>query len=106
MIKHMKFIFIYITNPSKEVAKKIAGHLLEKKLIACANIFPIDSFYLWEGKVEEEDECVLIAKAREENFQLVKKEVEGIHPHSVPCIAKIPVAFNEKYRRWLKEATR
>ena len=39
------FIFIYITNPNKDEAKKIAKHLLNKKLIACGNIYPINSIY-------------------------------------------------------------
>ena len=40
-----KFVFIYITNPSEEKAKEIAKHLIEKKLIACGNIFPSTSLY-------------------------------------------------------------
>jgi periplasmic divalent cation tolerance protein len=42
--------FFYITNPSKEEAKRIAKHLLDKRIIACANIFPIESMYWWDGK--------------------------------------------------------
>ena len=33
-----KLVLVYITNPSKEEARKIARHLLENKLIACAVI--------------------------------------------------------------------
>ena len=36
----MNFVFVYITNPTKEGANKIAKHFLKKRLIACANIFP------------------------------------------------------------------
>src|SRR3989338_8908338 len=69
------FIFIYITNPNKEEAKKIAKHLIEKKLIACANIYDnITSIYFWEGKIADENECVLIAKTLDKNFEKVKTE--------------------------------
>jgi len=98
----MNFIFIYITNPSKEKAKEIARHLLEKKLIACANIFPIDSLYWWEGKVTEDNEFVLIAKTTENKFEKVKDEVRKIHPYKIPCIIKIPVSSNREYFDWLK----
>jgi periplasmic divalent cation tolerance protein len=94
-------VFIYITNPTKKVAKKIAKHLLQKRLIACANIFPINSLYWWEGKICDEKEFVLIAKTVEEKFEKIKKEVEKIHPFSIPCIVKIRVAPNEKYLDWL-----
>ncbi len=98
----MKTIFVYITNPSKEEAVKLARHLLEKKLIACANIFPITSVYRWEGKIAEEGEFVLIGKTFEEKFEKVKTEVEKIHPYKIPCITKIPVEPNKKYLDWLE----
>jgi len=96
------FVFVYITNPSKEEATEIAKHLLKKRLIACANIFPINSMYWWESKIAEEEEFILIAKTIEGNFEKLKKEVEKIHPYSIPCIVKIPVSSNEKYFEWLK----
>lgn len=97
------FIFIYITNPSIEEARKIAKHLLEKKLIACANIHPeVESLYPWKRKLVEEKEVILIAKTLEKNFAKVKKEVEKIHSYSIPCIIKIPVSSNEKYFEWLQ----
>jgi periplasmic divalent cation tolerance protein len=98
----MNFILVYITNPTIEEARKIAKHLLEKKLIACANIFPITSLYWWEGKIADEKEFVLIAKTSEDNYEKVKNEVEKIHSYSTPCIIKIPVSSNKKYFDWLK----
>ena len=95
-------ILIYITNPSKEQAKKIVKHLLEKKLIACANIFPIESLYWWEGKIAEENEFVAIVKTTKDHFEKVKNEVEKLHPYTIPCIIKIPVRSNEKFFKWLK----
>jgi len=98
----MDFIFIYITNPSKEEARKIAKYLLKKKLIACGNIFPINSLYWWEGEIADENEFVLIAKTMEANFEKVKNEVEKIHSYAVPCVIKIPVSSNKKYFDWLR----
>jgi len=99
------FVFIYITNPSEEKAKEIAKHLIGKKLIACGNIFPINSLYKWKGKLEDEKEFVLLAKTIEKNFEKVKQEIEKIHPYDVPCIVKIPVNSNEKYFEWVKKET-
>ena len=98
------FILLYITNPTKDETKKIARHLLEKKLIACAVISgEVDSLYWWEGKIAEEKKFVLIAKTLEENFEKVKIEVEKIHSYKIPCIVKIPVSSNEKYFQWLSK---
>lgn len=99
----MNFVFIYITNPTKKEAKKIAQYLLKKRLIACANIFPISSLYWWKGKIVDEKEVVLIGKTIGANFEKIKKEVEKIHSYSIPCIIKIPVSSNKKYFNWLKK---
>ena len=98
------FIFVYITNSSKDEAKKISRHLLDKKLIACANIYDgVTSMYHWEGKLAEETESVLIAKTTMDKFAQVKMEVEKIHTYKVPCIVEIPVSSNEKYFEWIKK---
>jgi periplasmic divalent cation tolerance protein len=97
------FIFIYIPNPTKEEAKKIAKHLVQKRLVGCANIFgPVNSIYRWEGKIVDEKEFVLIAKTSEANFEKVKREVGKMHSYAIPCIVKIPVSSNKRYFDWLK----
>lgn len=98
----MNFVFIYITNPTKKEAKKIAKHLLEKRLIACANIFSVNSLYWWEKKIVDDNEFILIAKTTKESFGKVEREVKKIHSYKIPCIIKIPVSSNKKYFNWLK----
>jgi len=98
----MSFIFIYITNPNKKEAERISSHLLKNRLIACANIFPVDSQYWWEGKIEKTKEYVLLAKTSKNNFEKVKKEVKRIHKYTVPEIAKIEVEANEEYEDWVE----
>lgn len=98
----MNLILIYITNPNKKTAKKIALNLLKKRLIACGNIFKSDSLYWWRGKIVNENEYILIAKTTEANYEKVKNEVEKIHPYKIPCVIKIEARTNEKYGKWLK----
>ncbi len=96
-------ILIYIPVPSKDIAKKIAKDLLKQKLIVCANIFPIESLYWWEGKIEEGKELVLLVKTTNVNFEKVRCEVEKIHPYETSAIIKIAASTNDKYFQWLKE---
>ena len=53
-------IFIYITAGNVQDAKKISEHLLKKKLVACVNIFPIESMYWWNDEIQENQEFVKI----------------------------------------------
>ncbi len=96
------FVLIYITNPSKDEATRIAEHLLNMRLIACANIFKINSLYWWQDEIVNEDEYVLIGKTTKENYEGVKEEVRKIHSYSVTCVIKIPVSSNESYFNWVR----
>ena len=101
----MGFIIIYVTHESKKEADRINKYLLDRKLIACTNIFPIKSAYWWNGKVENSDEFVSILKTRIENWKAVRDEVEKIHPYDTPCIMKINVEANAKYEKWIYDET-
>ncbi len=92
---------VYITCKNAKEAKNIAKALLKKKLIACANMFPITSMYRWRGKIENSKEVVLIAKSKQENYEKIKREVAALHSYHVPCIMKIDAVANEPYYKWL-----
>jgi len=94
--------FIYITCPTSDHAKKIAKHLIELRMVACGNFFPVTSLYRWEGKIVDEEEVVLILKTSEKFYDSILKEVEKMHPYTIPCIAKISGNINEKYSTWLE----
>ncbi|KHO48464.1 MAG: periplasmic divalent cation tolerance protein [archaeon GW2011_AR5] len=98
----MPLIFVYVTNPNRKEAKKLAVHLIKKKLAACANIFPIDSVYPWKGKIAEEKEFVLVLKTKNRNYAKIAREVENMHSYDIPCIIKIPIKANKKYGEWLE----
>lgn len=96
-------ILIYITCKDNEEARKISRHLLEKKLVACANIHPTESMYWWENKIQNDNEFVIIAKTKGENYEKVKQEVKKIHSYEVPCILKIDAEANEEYNSWINK---
>lgn len=97
----MKTIFIYITNPNEKTAKKIAKHLFLKKLIVCANIFPIKSIYIWENKLVNDEEFVLLVKTFNDKYKEIEKEIRKIHPYKIPLIAKINSYLNDDYLSWM-----
>ena len=98
-------ILIYITCKDKKQAKNISRHLLEKRLVACTNIHPIESMYWWENKIQEDNEVVIIAKTKEENYNKVKQEVKKLHSYDVPCILKINAECNKEYSDWINKET-
>ena len=98
----MSFIIIYITHKNEAAAKKVSDQLVNEKLVACGNLFPIQSAYWWQGAVQNENEWVSIVKTIPELWEKVKSKVEAIHPYEVPCIMKLEAEANEKYEAWIR----
>lgn len=102
----MKFILIYTTHKNLEEAQKITNYLLESKLIACVNFFPITSQYRWKGKIETSNEVTTILKTRIDNWDSVKKYIEENHSYETPCVIKLAeVEANDSYSSWIQEET-
>jgi len=94
---------VYIPCKDKEEAKKISRHLLEKKLIGCANIFDVDSIYWWGKEIKEDSEAVLIGKTKSDDCKEIEEEVKKIHSYSCPCIMGVKVdSINSAYKLWLE----
>ncbi len=97
----MAITVVYITNPNKRTAQLVATHLLKKKLIACANIFPIDSIYLTHEGTASGKEEVLVAKTDTKKLKELEKEVAAVHPYNIPCIVSFKANANAAYEKWL-----
>lgn len=97
----------FITHPEIEGARKLAGQLLERHLVACVNIVPkVESLYWWEGKVQNDVECLLILKTHQDKVDSLIEQAQQLHPYSVPEVLLLPVAAgNDSYLSWLSEHT-
>ncbi|MEM0466033.1 MAG: divalent-cation tolerance protein CutA [Candidatus Thermoplasmatota archaeon] len=97
--------FLYSTFGTQKDAKKIARQLLEERLVACVNIIPnISSVYRWKGRIEEAEECVLIAKTIDKNIDRVIQKIKSLHPYEVPAIVVLPIiAGLQEYIDYVKD---
>ncbi len=100
-------IVVYVTTPAPEVARQIAGELLDKKLIACANLVsPVQSLYSWQGAVQNESETLMIIKTRRSQFDALCRAVQALHPYQVPEIIAIPIILGStSYLDWIQDVT-
>src|SRR3990167_6898827 len=91
----------YITLNTHEEALAISKDLLEKRLAICANWFPIECAYRWEGELVQESEFVMIVKTQE-GLRAKIEEVIAQHISYLNCIAEIKVdSLNDGYLKWL-----
>jgi len=98
---------IYSTVGRVEEARKIARVLAEEKIVACVNIIPkIESIYRWKGKIEEDNECVLLAKTTDKNIDKAIQRIKKLHSYDVPDIVAIHVTHGFKeYLDWVEDET-
>ena len=100
-------ILFYITIPNEKTGQEIANNLLNKKLIACANIFPTHtSIYSWDGEIKNEKEQVMILKTLSEKALATEAEIKSLHPYECPCIVQIKAeTANEDFLNWVSKQT-
>ena len=80
------------TCPPPE-AVRLAGLLVEGGLAACVNVLPsVQSIYRWEGKLENEEESLLIIKTTTAGFAGLRDALAEAHPYDVPEIILLDVA--------------
>lgn len=101
----MSFIVVYVTHENEKEAKKIGDVLLDKKIIACYNLFPVSACYWWYWAKTDAHEVVSLLKTTKENRSALKDAVEKMHPYTVPCIMKFEVEANESYEARIAQET-
>jgi len=83
---------VYTTVNNIQDARRIAHTLVEEQLVACVNIIPnIESVYKWKGKIERENEIVLIAKTSDDNVKKTIKRIKTLHSYDLPDIIVLPI---------------
>jgi periplasmic divalent cation tolerance protein len=99
-------IYILWSCKDKEEARNIISALLEKHLIACASIFPVESIYRWKGKVEESKEIKVLLKTVAHHFDPICKYIMEKGSYEVPEISQIDIhKSNPRYLDWIAEET-
>ena len=100
----MHIVVLIMTKHVRE-ANNIATQLIERKLIACANIVrDVKSVFRWKGKVDAADEELLILKSRQECLNDIVETVKSIHSYEIPEIIALPILDgNADYLKWIDE---
>ncbi len=103
----MSEVVVLITASAEEEAVKIARALVEDRLAACVNIVKsIRSIYRWEGKIEDDQEVLMLAKTTQALFPTLEKRVKELHSYTVPEIIAVPIIHgSENYLAWLRDMT-
>lgn len=97
---------VLVTASSEAEARIIASALVEARLAACVNIFPVHSVYRWQGEIHHDPEFQLVIKADLARFSILEAKVRELHSYEVPEIVAIAIANGSPpYLSWLQAQT-
>jgi len=101
-------LLVFTTLPSADKAAELAKVVVEERLAACANLLPaIRSIYHWQGKLQDENEVLVLLKTRAEHLERLKLRILELHPYEVPEVLAVPVESGyQPYLDWLAAETK
>ncbi|WP_343528620.1 divalent-cation tolerance protein CutA [Sphingomonas sp.] len=88
---------------TRDEAARIARSLVETRLAACVQMMPIESWYRWDGAVENAPEVMLHVKTMRSRFVALVEAIEALHSYDVPEIVATPIIdASPRYLAWLR----
>ncbi len=100
------FIEVKTTFEVEQEAKDMAELLLDKRLVACAQILEINSHYVWRNERYIEHEYMIIMKTRADLYQQLETTIKQNHSYEVPEIVATKIEnLSKEYADWIVEST-
>ena len=99
---------VFTTLPTAEKAVEISRTLVQERLVACANLLPaIRSIYRWEGKLNDDNEVLVLLKTRAELLEKLKRRLVELHPYELPEMIALRVeSGHAPYLEWIASETK
>ena|ERR1700694_3681880 len=100
-------MLVLTTLPSSDAAVELARTVVAERLAACANLIPaIRSIYRWKGKLQDENEVLVLLKTRQEHFERLKQRILELHPYEIPEVLALPIEQGyAAYLEWIAGET-
>lgn len=91
------------TVSSLDEGRKLAHHLIERRLAACVNLIPnLTSIYRWQGAIEESSETLLLIKTTQGRLAALESAILELHSYDVPEFLVLSVeSGSQPYLAWL-----
>lgn len=96
------FLAVLTTVASRVDAQRLARALVERDLVACAQISEIESFYRWQGALQHEPEFRLLCKTTAALYEALEQAILELHPYELPAIHAFAIErISGAYADWI-----
>ena len=101
------YLLVYCTCPNHETGRRIAALLVDAHHAACVNVLPgVTAFYHWKGKLQQDEETLLMIKTTRAAYPGVQTLITQHHPYELPEIIAVPIQAGLRgYLDWLDQCT-
>jgi periplasmic divalent cation tolerance protein len=98
---------VHVTAGSREEAKTLVSAAVGNRVAACAQIIgPIASAYWWEGKVQHDEEFLILLKTTRDRLDDLVRVVREAHCYDTPEIVAVPIEGGlADYLNWITAET-
>ncbi len=98
-------LIIISTYPDEQTAIREAKKIVKSKLAACVSLAKVRSFYWWEDRIEDSNECMAIFKSVKTNAKNLREAIARSHPYKVPEIVELNMdRVSKSYLDWMVES--
>ena len=102
-MKYKKIRVALTTFSSKENATNVVTQLIQKKLVACAQIEgPIQSSFFWENNYNQTNEWRVVLKFSKAKENELFDEIHAIHEYQTPQWVVWSVDSSSTYAEWVE----
>jgi periplasmic divalent cation tolerance protein len=98
----LEIILFYIPTASEEEAASLGHQAIDNHLAACANVFPVQSAFPWDGTMQSEEEFVLLLKTLPHLRDNLRSFIKANHSYTTPAVISWSADVNEDYMAWMK----
>ncbi len=95
---------VLTTEADADRAEKLAKALLERRLVACASLTPIDSLFHWQGELMRDCEVQLLLKTSKACLEPLRQALMRLHSYDIPEWISWPVETLPAYGSWALDA--
>ena len=100
-------IEVTVTCASVEEAHAVMRAVVDARLAACGQTWPISSCYRWRDEINDDEEHLVLIKTTSPHFDAVCDVIRANHSYELPAIVAVAVtSTGPDYIDWLIDCTR
>ena len=99
-------VAVFTTVAAHDDAVRLARMAVERGLAACVQLSTIESFYVWDARLQQEGELRLVFKTTADLYEPLRQALLECHPYDLPAIHAVALdRVHPPYARWIVDST-